>query len=287
MQEIPIFSAADAAKVFPKRPQDINKGDCGSAAILAGYGSLGAPLLAVGGCLKAGAGYTQLWFPSTGNSGIDEMRRTVFAAKYPACIVDLYCGEPFSAKSLAFGMGAGVGLPQTEMLAALLSTYGGRLVLDADALNALAAYGKIDALKEKNCPVVITPHPKEFSRLTGLSVQEILKSDAELAGAFAKEYGVVVALKSHRTVVTDGTRAVRIMSGSPALAKGGSGDVLAGFLAGTLARGVPLFEGTAAACYVHGRAGTLAALDLGEYSPDASDIIGYLPAAVKELEAHA
>lgn len=285
--DIPVFTAKDAAGIFPKRPKNLNKGDCGSAAILAGYGSLGAPLLAVGGCLKSGAGYTGFWFPSMESRETDEMHRTVFAAKYPACIMNIYCGDPFFTKSVAFGMGAGVGEPQRRMLELLLAGYETCvLVLDADALNILAVFGA-DMLKNKKCPAVITPHPKEFSRLTGISVEEILARDAELAREFAKEYGVVVALKSHRTVVADGTRAVRIASGTPALAKGGSGDVLAGFLAGTLARGVPLFEGTAAACYVHGRAGTLAALEMGEYSPDASDLIGYLPKAICELEAHA
>lgn len=285
--DIPVFTAKDAAGIFPKRPKNLNKGDCGSAAILAGYGSLGAPLLAVGGCLKSGAGYTGFWFPSMESRETDEMHRTVFAAKYPACIMNIYCGDPFFTKSVAFGMGAGVGLPQREMLEALLSAYEGKLILDADAINTLAHFKAKDLLKNTKCSVVLTPHPKEFSRLTGISVEEILARDAELAREFAKEYAVVVALKSHRTVVADGTRAVRITSGTPALAKGGSGDVLAGFLAGTLARGVPLFEGTAAACYVHGRAGTLAALGMGEYSPDASDLIGYLPKAICELEAHA
>ena len=110
-----------------------------------------------------------------------------------------------------------------------------------------------------------------------------MRDPVAAAKAFAEEYGVIVALKSHRTVITDGTRVAVNPTGSPALAKGGSGDVLAGFLAGTCARGIPPFEAACTASYILGRAGELAAEKMGEYSPDATDIIALLPVAILSL----
>ncbi len=279
---IMIFEDGDVAPFFPARREDLNKGDCGSAVILAGSGSLGAPILSVGACLKSGAGYTRLLLPPLGSIEADEMRRTVISARYPACIVGTYTGEKISSQSLVFGMGAGVGAQQWETLRTLLSGYTGTLILDADAINLFEAYGR-DALRRRNCPVVLTPHPKEFSRLTGRSLYEILSDPVSYARAFAEEYGVIVVLKSHRTVITDGVRVAVNRTGSPALAKGGSGDALAGFLTGTIARGLAPFEAAVAACYVFGCAGEIAAYDLGEYSPDATDVIARLPKAIKSI----
>ena len=279
-----VWEDADVAALFPKKKSHSNKGNYGSVAILAGYGSLGAPLMAVGAALKSGAGYTELWLPCAESRETDEMRRTVFAAKYPACIVNFYTGNPLLAKAVAFGMGASVGESQYEMLQTLLKNEGcGALVLDADALNALSAYGKAP-LKGHRCPVVVTPHIKEFSRLTGKSAAEILADPVPCAQAFAREYGVTVVLKNNRTVITDGARTAINTSGSPALAKGGSGDALTGFLAGLCARGVPPFEASCAACYLMGMAGELAADALGEYSPTACDVIEQIPSGILSLQ---
>ena len=99
----------------------------------------------------------------------------------------------------------------------------------------------------------------------------------------AKEYGVTLVLKNNRTIVTDGDRTAIITAGSPALAKGGSGDVLSGFLAGTIARGVQVFDAACCACFVLGKAGEYAAEQMGEYAPDAQDIIRFLPAVMRSF----
>lgn len=275
-----IWDDPDVGAFFSKKKSNTHKGTYGSVSILAGMGRLGAPLLSAGAALKSGAGYTELWLPPSGNDDTDELRRAVLAAKYPAMIVNFYGGESFTSNSVAFGMGAGVGAAQYEMLERLLLTYeSGTLVLDADALNLLASYGK-DILKHKKCPVVITPHPKEFSRLTGKSVEELFSDPIEAAKAFSKEYAVTVVFKNNRTVIAEGDRVAVNPTGSPVLSKGGSGDVLAGLLAGTLARGVPPFEAAVVSSYLLGRAGELAAAECNEYSPDAEDIIGYLSRAI-------
>lgn len=280
-----VWEDADIAACFPKKKSNSNKGDYGSVAILAGQGPLGAPLLAVGAALKSGAGYTELWIPPAESREEDEMHRTVLTAKYPAMLFHFYGGEILHASAVAFGMGAGVGPVQRETVEKLLLSYeGGTLVLDADALNTLAAYHAVDLLKDRRCPVVITPHPKEFSRLTGKSVGQLLSDPVGAAKAFSKEYGVTVVFKNNRTVIAEGDRAAINPTGCPALAKGGSGDVLAGFLAGTAARGVPPFEAAVCASYVHGRAGEIAAA-FDEYSPDAEDVIACLSRAIASVTA--
>ncbi len=288
-----IWAEEDVAAFFPKRKSHTNKGNYGTAAVLSTCNTLGAPLLAAGAALKSGAGYTDIYMTSASVPCedeakllslrmADEMHRVLCAAKYPACRFSFYDGEPIFADAVAFGMGAGVGEATRKILEELLSGCRGTLVLDADALNTLALFGA-DILKKRACPVVVTPHIKEFSRLTGRAVEEVLSDPVGLAQAFAREYGVTVVLKNNRTVITDGARTAINITGSPALAKGGSGDALAGFLAGTCARGVPPFEAACVAAYLMGRAGGLAAEALGEYAPDASDVIARLPAAMREL----
>ena len=280
--EAEIWNDERVRACFPKKKQSSNKGDFGSVAVLAGYGALGAPLLSVGAALKTGAGYTHLYLPPTEHELVDELRRTVLTAKYPAMIFHLYHGElPHTA--VAFGMGAGVGEKQLEMVKSLLKDYRGTLILDADALNTLAAHHAVELLKKKNCRVILTPHPVEFSRLTGRSAEELLADPVHAARDFSKEFGVTVVFKSDRSVIAEGDRVAVNHTGSPVLAKGGSGDVLSGFLAGTAARGVPPFEAAAASCYLLGRAGELAARENNEYSPDATDIIEYLSKAVSSI----
>ncbi len=288
-----VWQDGDAQERFPKKKSHSNKGSYGSVAILAGRGSLGAPLLSVGGALKSGAGYTELWLPASAVLGMDaaqiaaaraadQVLCAAAAIKYPACIVNIYDGEPFFSDALAYGMGAGTGPFCKETLEEILSSYTrGTLVLDADALNTLALCG-VEMLRKKRCPVILTPHPKEFSRLTGKTVEEVLSDPVGLAQKFSCDYGVTVVLKNNRTVIAEGRRIAINPTGSPALAKGGSGDVLAGLIAGLSTRLAP-FDAAAAGSYLLGRAGEIAAERMGEYAPDASDVISLLPAAMTSL----
>lgn len=274
-----IWEKDDVSAFFPKKKSNVHKGTFGDACILAGGKASGAAFLSAGACLKSGAGYTRLCAA--------EPFYSQAVGVLPACVLKEFRavdGELLSSDCIALGMGSGVSDRLYALLDELLKSYCGTLVLDADALNSLAAYGT-EILKRKACKVVITPHPKEFARLTGKTVKEVLSHAVGLAQAFAAEYGVTVALKNNRTVIADGTRLAINVTGSPALSKGGSGDVFAGFLAGTCARGVPPFEAACVSAYVFGKAGEIAAEELGEYAPDATDIIGCLPRAMKELTA--
>ena len=273
-----VWEAGDVRKFFPPRRSNSHKGSYGSAYILAGGAYSGAAFLAAGACLKSGAGYTKLCvteklFPSA-------------VGKLPAVVLKAFStidGDILAADCIAAGMGAGVSERLYVHIAELLSAYTGTLVLDADALNTIAAYGT-EVLDKKSCRVIVTPHPKEFSRLTGKPVSDILADAVNEAKAFAAQRNVVVLLKNNRSVITDGERVAINPTGSPALAKGGSGDVLSGLLAGTCARGVAPFDAACVASWLLGRAGELAAEKMGEYAPDPTDIIGFLPEAILSVK---
>ena len=266
---------------FPKAP-DAQKWDSGSACIMTYGERLGAAMLSASACLRSGVGYTFLHVPQ-------EMRVQV-ATALPACIVEEMNGAPYPTRllygAIALGMGSGVSEQLYALIRHVLQYYSQTLILDADALTALAQFG-LEPLKEKdpcNCEVILTPHLKEFAQLCGKSLEEVKEGGVALAKSFAKEYGVTLVLKSNHTIITDGERVAINMTGSPALAKAGSGDVLSGLLAGISASFLP-FETACIASYILGRAGELAEQEFGQYAPTPTDIISLLPRVIKSLES--
>ena len=158
----------------------------GSAAILADGTPSGAQLLGASACLKSGAGFTKLF--------VSEAFYPQAVCALPACVVREYAvhkEELFDCDTVAIGMGTGVSKELYQTLSELLGKFTGTLVLDADALNTLSEFG-VEALKRKSCDVIITPHPKEFARLTGGNVKTVLENSVTLAQEFAKKYGVTV-----------------------------------------------------------------------------------------------
>lgn len=271
-----VFEEEDVRRAFPKKPSDCNKGDFGRVAVIAGYGSFGAPILSARAALTTGAGYTELLLPA----GTGMEARLVLSTSMPACIVREAEGIP-AVQSIAYGMGAGVGEGQYALLTLLLHEFRGTLLLDADALNTLARFGK-EVLKEANCKLILTPHPLEFSRLSGLPVEAVLRDLAGCAESFAEEYGAVVVLKNFRSVIADKGFVAVNPTGSPVLARGGSGDVLSGIIAGLAAR-IPPREAAVYGSYLLGRAGELAEARGGAYAPDAQDVIAALKSVIAEL----
>ena len=274
---VEVWEASDVKKLFPARRSNSHKGSYGAACILAGGAYSGAAFLAAGACLKSGAGYTKLC--------VTPQLFPYAVGKLPAVILKetkSIDGDILAADCIAAGMGSGVSEPLYVHIAELLGMYTGTLILDADALNTLAAYGT-EVLEKKMCRVILTPHPKEFARLVGKSVGEILADAVHEAKSFAQRFGATVILKNNRSVITDGVRVAVNPTGSAALAKGGSGDVLSGLLAGTCARGIAPFDAACAASWLLGRAGEIAAERLGEYSVDPADVISCIPEAIRTL----
>ena len=272
---------------LPRRPRQAHKGDFGRLLILAGSeGYTGAPVLAARAALRTGAGLVFLGVP-----------RDI----YP--IVAVKCDEamPFplpedhraildrAAGCDAVLIGPGLGRrPETEQLVLeLLEELEVPVVLDADGINALA--GHIDVLDGRRAPTVLTPHEGEFARLTGCSlpIGDRLSAARDCAAA----HRCTVVLKGHGTVTAAPDGRVWVNStGGPGMAKGGSGDVLAGMTAALwgqrlLRRGEDdLPRLAAAAVYYHGLAGDLCAGRFGEYAMLPGDMIEALPQVLKEQE---
>ena len=270
---------------LPKRPRTAHKGDFGKVFILAGSeGYTGAPVLASGAAVRSGAGLVFLGVP-----------REI----YP--IVAVKCDEamPFplpeeydkileKAKSCDVALiGPGLGrAPETERLVlGLLADLDIPVVLDADGINAVS--GHIDILDKRSAPTILTPHDGEYQRLTGCALP--IRDRLTAARDFAKAHGCVLVLKGHGTVTAapDG-RAIINGTGNPGMAKGGSGDVLAGMLAGLLGQkhwncaNTDLAERTAAVVWYHGLAGDRCAEELGEYGMTPVDMIRAIPRVLKE-----
>ncbi len=272
-----VWEDEDVKAFFPKKHSNVNKGMFGKACIVTSGARMGAAMLAASASLRSGAGYTMLRVP--------ERLCVTAATALPSCIVEDFNALDdgmFSSDSLAIGMGSGVSKGLYSIVTQLLNGYRGTLILDADALSALSEFG-LKPLEHKSCEVVLTPHPKEFARLCGLSVKDVLENALAISQKFAQQYGVTLVFKNNRTVITNGVRTAINSTGSPALAKCGSGDVLAGFLAGTCARGLSTFDAACVSCYMFGRAGELAEEEFGQYSPTSTDVVASLPRAIKSL----
>jgi NAD(P)H-hydrate epimerase len=157
------------------------------------------------------------------------------------------------------------------------------LVLDADGLNALA--GSADLLKGLAAPAVLTPHPGEMARLTGRPRDEVVRDRIRLVRDAARQWGVTLVLKMARTLIGSGDGPVAIVpTGNPGMATAGTGDVLAGAIAGLMARGVSARLAAATGAYVHGLAGDLAAGRLGEEAMLAGDLLEFLPEAIRRVK---
>lgn len=157
------------------------------------------------------------------------------------------------------------------------------VVVDADGLNLLAQC--IDVLAEGPVPRILTPHPGEFARILNVPLRKVAKNPDSLAVQFAYEHDLILVLKGHQTIITDGNQIAYNPTGNSGMATGGSGDVLTGLITALLAQGMQAFEAAQLGVYLHGLAGDLAAEELSEPALISSDLPRYLPAAWKKIIA--
>lgn len=268
-----IYSDSDIAALYPRRPRNSHKGTFGTASLVCGSPQYtGLAVLAVSAALRSGCGYVKAVCP-------DEVRAAI-SPNYPQAVFSPQCD--LTSAAIAIGMGCGASLALHGRIATMLKEYTGTLIIDADGLNSLAMHG-VSILGEKSCGVVLTPHVKEFSRLSGIKVADVLADPVACAREFSREYNVVTVLKGAGTVITDGTYTAINCRGSSALAKAGSGDMLAGYMAGSIARGLSPIEGAVCAAHTLGTAAELAAEQVTEYCATSADILRCIPAAVKKI----
>jgi NAD(P)H-hydrate epimerase len=282
---------ADVAAHFPPRPPEAHKGTYGHLLVVAGsLGKTGAAALAARAALRSGAGLVTVATPASQQpvvAGLLLEAMTEALPETPAHTAALAALPTIAALARArdaVAVGPGLGLePQTQELARALARELDRpLVIDADALSALA--GHVNLLKEAVAERCLTPHPGEMARMLGVGVAEVQRDRIATARAFARERRVHLLLKGAATVVAapDGTVWLNA-TGNPGMASGGTGDVLTGMVGAFLARGLPGSAALQAAAWLHGRAGDLAAARVGEESLVAGDVIEALPDAFRGL----
>jgi NAD(P)H-hydrate epimerase len=285
--ETSIFTDKEIPALLPKRKERSSKGSFGKIYGFAGSSFMtGAAALAASAAYKAGAGYVCA-------CAIPQVAQVLQTSLHEAVIrllperngsfyrksLDAISDELQKASVVYVGPGLGRGALVSEFVFELLATVNCPIVIDADALNAVAE--NVNILKDIVPPCVITPHPGEMSRLTGLSVEDILDDTMNVAAEFSREFEVITLLKDARTIVASPTGHTYVnVTGSSALAKAGTGDVLTGVVASFIAQGLDAFTASMLAAYIHGKAGELAAKELSDYGVMASDVIDCIPKAM-------
>lgn len=269
----------------PPRPKNSNKGTFGKLLNISGCGEFpGAALLSSKAAMRAGTGLVTLATPkrviNAVAAGIPETVYLPLDQDIDA-IMDKSAAETLrepleNADACAIGCGIGNNINTRFVTEFVLANGDCPLILDADGINSIC--DNINVLKDNRHPIVLTPHPGEFMRMTGLSVEQIQHNRLQLAKTFAKESGCVLLLKGVNTVIAspDG-RAFVNTTGNSALAKGGSGDVLTGIIAGLLAQGADPFDAAVLGAYLHGKCADELVKKASPAGIIPGDIVEFLP----------
>ena len=274
-----------------RRAADSHKGDFGRALVVGGSrGMSGAIAMAGMATLRGGAGLVKLAVPDVCLETVASFEPSYMTLPLPcdrAGRIAAAAKESINELApdftcIACGPGLGRSDELTELVAWMYRSLEQPVVFDADALNALAAHAR--RLADPAGPRIITPHPGEFRRLISDGKPALGELPAR-AVELAAQHKIIVVLKGHRTLITDGHREARNNTGNPGMATGGSGDVLTGLITALVCQGLAPFEAAQLAVYIHGLAGDLAAEQVGQVSLIASDLLRYLPAAFLQLES--
>jgi len=279
--------------LLPKRDPEGHKGSFGHLLSVCGSERYqGAAALAALGAARSGAGLVMAAFPRQAYAPIAAKLTTAIMLPLPGNrqgtlhisalpkLREALQGKP----ALLLGCGLGLNADTKAITHALLHEAKCPLLLDADGINAAALHmTSLESYSGK--ALVLTPHPGEMSRLTGLSTKEIQGNRLEIAQQFAEKYNCVMALKGPGTIVAaPGQEPYINTTGNAGLAKGGSGDLLAGMIASLLAQGMPAFEAAACGVYLHGLAADRVAARLSQRGMDAVDCADELPAMFSRFE---
>ena len=282
--------ARDLSRLLAPRPLDSNKGMYGHALIVGGsLGKSGAAAMAGMAALRAGAGLSTVAVPGSvlprvAGFAAELMTEPLAETKtggIDTAALDRVAELAATMTVVAVGPGIGRQPESVEFVRELVSLLKLPMVIDADGLNAFQ--GKTELLNGSERPLVLTPHPGEMSRLTGMSIKAIQADRVNVARSFAREHHLVLVLKGNSTIIAlpDGQAWVN-PTGNPGMATGGTGDILTGMTAGAIGQ-MPddVARATIAAVYLHGLAGDVAAENIGEHSLTATDLLRALPEAFR------
>ena len=269
-------------KILPDREKTAHKGSFGRVLLLCGSrGYTGAAYLSAMGALRSGAGLVYLGVPDSiyAIEAVKLNEAIVFPlpdnkGKLSAEAIPEILEKLPRMDAVVIGPGLGQSEDVRTVVTVALQNAKCPVVLDADGINVMAAHK--DILRGRTSPTILTPHPGEFSRLGGDPSNR--RQEAE---EMAKDLGCILVLKGHETVITDGLTTYINPTGNPGMAVGGSGDVLAGIIGAFLGQGIPPLQAAACGAWVHGAAGDLCAMDLGQYGMLPSDMLNALPRLLK------
>lgn len=278
-----------ALALIPPRQAESHKGDYGKILLLCGSrGFTGAAALAATGALRSGAGLVYVAVPES-IYAIEAVKLTepvVLPLPDRKGMLSEEALEPIrellpKMDAVLFGCGSGLGEGPEAVLELLLKEAACPLILDADGIT-LAAKHK-DLLRERHHVTILTPHEGEYARLKATPAPVVPEEEEKIRDtmALARELGVILLRKGHRTLITDGETVYRNQSGNPGMAVGGSGDVLAGVILSLLGQKVPPLEAAACGAWFHGRAGDLCAEEIGPRGLLPSDMAMVLPRLLK------
>ncbi len=261
-----------------ERSDNSYKADYGQAFIIAGsMGFSGAAYLTTQSAVRSGAGLVTLCVPK-------EIQEIMSIKLNEAMTINFEQNEKIGnimVKSNCIAIGPGMGNTKLtfNIVKTMIENAECPIVIDADGLNVLQE--NLELLENKNNTVILTPHYGEMARLTGLSADEIIENRVEVARNFAYQHDVIVLLKDHRTIITDGKYVFENTTGNAAMASGGMGDTLTGIITSFIAQGYDPLVATYIAAYVHGYCGDRLAQNM--FCVNATHIIDELPFAIKEI----
>lgn len=281
----------DIAKNFVKRSTNSNKGDYGKILSVCGsYRMPGAAIISAKSAVRSGAGLVTVAFPKSAYPAIaGNLTEAVFLplpetedGTVNATAKPILFDSIEKATTMLVGCGLGTGENVEQIVEFLLEKTNCPIVLDADGINALGHC--INLLRERKAPVVLTPHPGEMARLVGDTVGFVQSHRIDLAKTFAESLGAIVVLKGANTIVTDGKAVFINRTGNPGMAKGGTGDMLAGMIASFIAQGMSPMEASKSAVFIHGECGNICQRELSQRGMTVSDMIELLPALLSKYE---
>jgi hydroxyethylthiazole kinase-like uncharacterized protein yjeF len=283
----------DRHLLVPRMAQT-HKGDYGHLFVLAGSsGKTGAAAMLCHAALRVGAGLVTLGIPASLNSILEAKLTEAMTEPLPddaamGCLAADALGriKQLLAGKTTFALGPGLSTQSAvqKLVAGIIPEVNIPLIIDADGITALASASEV--LKKCNSTVILTPHPGEMARLTGLTTEKVQEDRIGVAKHFASAYGCIVVLKGSKTVIATPEQEIFINpTGNPGMASGGTGDVLTGMIGGLIAQGLVPLEAVKWGVFLHGLAGDRAARAVGEVPLIASDIISQIPDALSEVRA--
>ena len=283
--------AADVAALFPARPFAGHKGTFGHLVVVGGStGKSGAAAMAAEGALRSGAGLVTVGCPASIHDILEIKLTEAMTVPLPdaAGSLDLRAYDDIKRlwlhkQALALGPGLGLSEGGAALAGCIVRDCPLPLVIDADGINALCDQKDLLTVRPAGT-TILTPHPGEMARLTGMSVNEIEADRVRVAGDFAKKYGAVLVLKGARTVIASPEGDLFVNStGNPGLATGGMGDVLTGVIAGLIVQGLSPLNAAVLGTFWHGRAADDLGQILGNAGLTATDLLRQLPLTRHQL----